>query len=148
MKKKSLPRKMATSGVTMADARHPKPYPRGPKHPKSPVSPAWKRRVDEALEANKRAGRRPATRAELARMAKADKGGLNKMLDGAQASYKFARVVSELLNIPPAVVDNPDLADGVSTDEWAVFVAEAKALPETEQRRLLRIARAALNDED
>jgi hypothetical protein len=132
----------------MADARHPKPYPRGPKHPKLGVNNHWKRRVDEALEANRRLGKRPRTRAELARMVKADKSGLNSMLDSDQPTYKYARVITELLHIPPAYVDNPELTDGepVPEDEWAVYVARVKTLPESEQRRLLRLFRIALED--
>lgn len=130
----------------MPDARHPKPYPRGPKHPKLPVSPEWKRRVDQALEDNKRRGVAPGNRAELARMVKADKGGLKTMLDGDQASYKYARQISDLLGIPDAMTANPELTqNGVGADEWAEAVARARTLPPDEQRRALRMFRAAID---
>lgn len=137
---------MATSRVNMADARHPKPYPRGPKHPKLSVNKQWKKRVDEALEANARSGRRPRSRKELARLIRADPAGLNRVLDGDQGSYKYAKQISELLAIPPAQVDNPELSDGpIQEDEWSRTVAAAKSLPESEQRKLLRMFRAALD---
>ena len=131
----------------MGDARHPKPYPRGPKHPKLRVTPAWKRRVEQALEANRKADQAPRARGELAQMIKADPGGLGRMLDGTQETYKYAKQISDLLGIPSAQVDNPELTDGVQDDEWSVAVARAKSLPQSEQRRLLRMFQAALKDD-
>lgn len=145
---KSQRRKVASSHVTMGDARHPKPYPRGPKHPKLGVSETWKRRVDHALEQNRKANRAPRGRAELARMIKADKGGLTRMLDSHQDTYKYAKQVSEVLGIPYAKVDNPELTDGVTADEWDTIVATIKKLPEDEQRRLLRVFQAAAKTDD
>lgn len=81
-------------------------------------------------------------------MIKADKGGLTRMLDSHQDTYKYAKQVSELLGIPYAKVDNPELTDGVTADEWDAIVATIKKLPEDEQRRLLRVFQAAAKTDD
>lgn len=130
----------------MPDARHPKPYPRGPKHPKLSVTPQWKLRVGQAIERNRTAGVAPRSRSELARMIRADKGGLTRMLDGDQETYKYARQISELLGIPDAQVANPELDADVNEDEWAQLAARVRTLPDDVQRRAIRMIRAALDD--
>lgn len=121
----------------MADARHPKKYPKGPKHPKLPINDGWRRAVLARLEANRAAERPPRNEAELARTVGADKGGLHEVLHGDQATYKYARQISEILGIGDAMVNNPQLTD----DEWDVAVRRIKALSVERQRQALAILR-------
>jgi hypothetical protein len=81
-------------------------------------------------------------------MIKADKGGLSRMLDSAQESYKYAKQISDLLNIPHAMIANPELTDGAEIDEWSIYVARVKALPEARQKKYLRMLQLALEGEE
>ena len=128
----------------MADARHPKQYPRGAKHPKKPVTKAWKLRVISILEANERAHKTPSSVAELARMIGADKGGLHTMLYSDQATYKYAQQINDVLGIADAMVDNPALTE----DEWASAVRLMRDMPEERQRQALAILRTFLIDDE
>jgi len=130
----------------MPNARHPRQYPRGPRHPKLPISPAWKKRVLAELVANRLANREPRNEAELARMIGADKGGLHDALHGTQASYKYARRISEILGIGDAMVANPELS--VSADEWEQAVRLMRAASPEQQRKALAILRTLLLDDE
>lgn len=126
----------------MPHARHPKQYPVGAAHPKLQVTPGWKARVAEALRENSRNGRTPRNRAELARAIGADKAGLGKMLDTEQPTYKYVRQICEVLHIDEPTIANP----AIEADELSRAVAHVRSLPTDQQRRILRILRAALDE--
>lgn len=132
-----------TIRVSMPDARHPKKYPKGQKHPKLPVTPDWKRAVLAKLELNRSIDRPPRNEAELARTVGADKGGLHDVLHGEQATYKYARQIADLLGIGDAMVVNPELTD----DEWDVAVRRIRALSSDKQKQVLAILRTFDVDE-
>lgn len=129
----------------MTDVRHPKQYPRGSKYPKLHVSPTWKRLVDEALAHNLRSGRAPSSRAELARMIGADKGGLGRMLDGDQPTYKYAKPICDVLGIEPATIENPRVLQ-IEQDELDRAIADVRALPKSAHLRAARMIRAWLDE--
>lgn len=67
----------------------------------------------------------------------ADKGGLHEALHGDQATYKYARQISDILGIGDAMIDNPALTE----DEWDAAVAKIRAMPPERQRQVLAILR-------
>lgn len=125
----------------MKDARHPKEYPRGPK---VQMTPEWKELVRQRLAANKRTGKSPASRKELARIIGADPAGLGRALEGGQVTSKYASEICSVLEIETPTVPNP----AVDVDEWDRIVAYMRALPRERQEHALRVLRTFLGDLD
>ncbi len=118
-------------------ARHPRRY---PADPGTPVTPSWKAKVKRVLEMNRLAGKWPSMPSQLAREIGADKGGLSKMLNGSQRTYRYAAKINALLHIEDAMIPNP----AIERDEWDRAVAAAQGLPADRQREALRAFRAAI----
>lgn len=118
-------------------ARHPRKY---PADPGTPVTPSWKAKVKRVLELNRLAGRALNTPSQLARAIGADKGGLSKMLNGPQRTYRYAAKINAVLHIEDAMIPNP----AIERDEWDRAVAAAQGLPPDKQREALRAFRAAI----
>jgi hypothetical protein len=133
----------------MPDARHPKQYPQGAKHPKREVTPSWKKLVLQVLDRNLKAGRSPSSPTELARAVGAHKTGMLRMLGSDQATYKYVRQICEVLDIPEPTKENSEISSVfVEEDEWSAAVAAAKALPPDQQRRALRALKALVDETD
>lgn len=92
----------------MADARHHRGYPKGPR---LQMTPAWKARVLAALAENAKAGREPANPTELSRVLGADKAGIHKMLLTEQQASKYVRGTCKVLGLEEPMVP-------VADDEW------------------------------
>lgn len=103
----------------------------------------------QTLDANLKAGRSPSTPAELARAVGADKSGLNKMLLGDQASYKYTKQICDVLSIGKPYEENAAVSDAIiQEDEWERTVADARALSPDQQRRALRALKALVYDDE
>lgn len=92
----------------MPDQRHKGPYRKGQK---LQATRSWAARVDSVLADNLKAGRSPATRAELARDIGADKTGLMRFLDALledkTASSKYVPDICVRLGIDPPLAAMP-----------------------------------------
>jgi hypothetical protein len=87
----------------MADPRHKKPYPTGRKRE---VTQEWLDQIDVVLAVNKRAGKAPASRAELMEMIGVDKSNMSQLwgtLTKQRVQHsKLVEPISKLLEIEAA----------------------------------------------
>lgn len=108
-KRASLPRTVPAFGE-MADERHKRPYPKGPRRE---VTPEWRARVDAVLRENASKNVSPRDRSELAREIRVHKTAMSALFGTAKKkpaqSSALVEPISKLLGIqPPTRPVNPD----------------------------------------
>jgi hypothetical protein len=100
------------------------------------MTAAWKRRVLERLEANRRIDRSPRNVAELARAVGADKGGISRALQTDQPSSKYVPEICRVLGL-----DMPMIENSVDDAEWDRDIAYLRSLTRKQREVALAIVR-------
>jgi hypothetical protein len=122
----------------MGGARHPKPYVEGKR---KQMTIAWKRRVQAKLDENAKAGIKPSTVADLARMLRrgkgADKAGLYRALDPESDQTASADVdeICHMLGVGPPLVESDE------DEELQGDLEVIRSLSPDARRELMVIAR-------
>ena len=114
------------------------------------VTPRWKAAVMRKIETNRVAGSPPVTASELARMVGAHKTGLLKMLTTDQPTYRYAPRICEVLVVPTAVVDNPELPEVSQRDidDMEAAFAKIRAQPEARRRHAMAVLKTFIDPVD